>query len=699
MSSAEGKDSQQANRLLREKSPYLLQHAYNPVDWYSWSEEAFDKAGSEDKPIFLSIGYSTCHWCHNMARDSFEDEEVAQILNEHFVSIKVDREERPDVDQLYMNVCQMFTGQGGWPLTVIMTPGKIPFFAGTFFPKEPRYNMPGLKNILLEVARLWKEDRKALEQKGQEVLGALQKQQAGRAEGVLQESTLRQAGESLKKIFDRTHGGFGRAPKFPMPHSLAFLLRLWKRRGEEDYLHMVTRTLEHMERGGIFDHLGYGFHRYSVDEKWLVPHFEKMLYDQALLGSAYVEAYQATGMENFADTAHKIFTYVLGEMQDQNGGFYSAENAESEGVEGKYYLWEKQELLQALGEEKGELFCSYWGVTAKGNFEKGQNILHLPRGVDAFLEEQGLDRREWFFLLEESRKKLLEARGKRVRPSLDDKILTSWNGLMIGALAKGAGALKGEVYARAAVKAADFILHKMEKEEGTLLHRYRDGEAAIEGFAEDYAYFASGLLDLYEAVPDPRYLEKALSLTEKMLQLFWDKEQGGLSQSGFDSGELPLQVREAFDGALPSPNSVAAQNLLRLAALTSDENLQRRAQELVESFGSFLKESPAGFTALLAAVDFALGPVQEIVVAAAEAGDPLQGKMLNAVYERFLPRKVLLSFGEKDFQRLQRISPQLLDKKPLEGKTTAYLCRNFSCLQPTTDPGEWEKLLDRETAQ
>ena len=386
-------------------------------------------------------------------------------------------------------------------------------------------------------------------------------------------------------------------------------------------------------------------------------------------------------------------------MQDQNGGFYSAENAESEGVEGKYYLWEKQELLQALGQEKGELFCSYWGVTAKGNFEKGQNILHLPRGVDAFLEEQGLDRREWFFLLEESRKKLLEARGKRVRPSLDDKILTSWNGLMIGALAKGAGALKGEVYARAAVKAADFILHKMEKEAGTLLHRYRDGEAAIEGFAEDYAYFASGLLDLYEAVPDPRYLEKALSLTEKMLQLFWDKEQGGLSQSGFDSGELPLQVREAFDGALPSPNSVAAQNLLRLAALTSDENLQRRAQELVESFGSFLKESPAGFTALLAAVDFALGPVQEIVVAAAEAGDPLQGKMLNAVYERFLPRKVLLSFGEKDFQRLQRISPQLLDKKPLEGKTTAYLCRNFSCLQPTTDPGEWEKLLDRETAQ
>lgn len=691
------KPAGKTNRLINEKSPYLLQHAYNPVDWYPWGEEAFEAARSKDLPIFLSIGYSTCHWCHNMARDSFEDDKLAWILNEHFISIKVDREERPDVDQLYMNVCQMFTGQGGWPLTVIMTPDKIPFFAGTFFPREPRYNMPGLKNILKEVAQLWERDRKSLEEKGREVLGSLKKQQAGRAEGVVREGTLQQAAEGLKKIFDRTHGGFGRAPKFPMPHSLTFLLRMWKRSGEEDYLNMVKHTLESMERGGIFDHLGYGFHRYSVDEKWLVPHFEKMLYDQALLAGAYVEAYQATGIESFADTAHKIFTYVLGEMQDQNGGFYSAENAESEGVEGKYYLWEKQELLEALGEERGELLCSYWGVTGKGNFEEGKNILHLPRRRDAFLEEQGIDQREWFFLLEESRKMLLDKRLQRVRPSLDDKILTSWNGLMIGALAKGAGALKGEIYARAAAKAAEFILREMEKEEGTLLHCYRGGEAAIKGFAEDYAYFVSGLLDLYEALPEPLYLEKALSLTEKMLDLFRDKEEGGLSQSRSDSGDLPLQVREAFDGALPSPNSVAAQNLLRLASITSDENLETKALELIESFGSFLKQSPAGFTAMLSAADFALGPVQEIVVAG-ERDDPVTEKMLSAVYERFLPRKVFLSFGEDNFERLQRTSPHIQDKKPLQDSATAYLCRNFSCLQPLTDPEEWGKLLDREAA-
>ncbi len=685
-------EERKPNRLIHEKSPYLLQHAYNPVDWYPWGEEAFEKAKRENKPVFLSIGYSTCHWCHNMARESFEDEEIASSLNEHFVPVKVDREERPDIDEVYMKVCQAVTGQGGWPLTVILTPEKVPVFAGTYFPRERRYNLPGMNDLLPALADKWNREREEMEKNGMDVLEALKAPRQKNDEKIITHETLRRAAVELKDRHDPQYGGFGSAPKFPMPHTLTYLLRWWYRDGDEGALQVVYHTLEQMQKGGIFDHVGYGFHRYSVDEKWFLPHFEKMLYDQALLAEAYLEAYQASGVQEFSDTAHKIFTYVLDDMQDPGGAFYAAENAESEGEEGRYYLWDYGELLELLGPEKGELVAAFFGATEDGNLGDGKNLLYTPLREKDFVQQHNLNLREWHFTLEESRKKLLEGRAERVRPSTDDKILTSWNGLMIGALARGAPALKSGFYLEQACRAADFILENLQAEDGRLYRRYRAGEVSIDGFLEDYAFFVSALLDLFEASQIPRYLEKAMELNGKMMELFSGDNGGGFYFSP-DAGELPLNPMEAYDGAVPSANSAAALNLLRLSHFTADQNLEKRARGVIESFSRDIQRAPSAFTALLSAADFALGPVEQIILAG-EPGEKESGRMFQLLHTRFLPRRIVLFNASAARERLKQNCPFLEGKTPLENRPTAYVCRGYTCRAPVQSAEDLDRLLE-----
>ncbi|HHT9123488.1 MAG TPA: thioredoxin domain-containing protein, partial [Candidatus Wunengus sp. YC63] len=494
------------NHLINEKSPYLLQHAYNPVDWYPWGEEAFQKAARENKPIFLSIGYSTCHWCHVMEYESFEDEEVAKILNENFVSIKVDREERPDIDNIYMTVCQAMTGSGGWPLNLFLTPERKPFYAGTYFPKTERYGNPGFIAILKQISNLWKTNKESVLTSSEQVVKVLQTVSEPSTTETLTSDTLKHAYEQMTGNYDNIYGGFGTSPKFPTPHNYTFLLRWWKRSNDPTALEIVEKTLDRMGRGGIYDQLGGGFHRYSTDEYWLVPHFEKMLYDQALLAMAYIEAYQATGKEFYADIVKDIFTYILRDMTSPEGGFYSAEDADSEGVEGKCYVWTPDEIIKILGEKDGKIFCDFYDVSKEGNFEE-KNILHVDKEINAFARLEGIKLEDLREMLSKARAKLFTVREKRIRPHKDDKILTSWNGLMIAALAKGAQALNEPKYAQAAMRAADFISNTLRLKDGSLLKRYRLGEAAIPGHLDDYAYFVWGLIDLYEATFEVKYLK------------------------------------------------------------------------------------------------------------------------------------------------------------------------------------------------
>ncbi len=566
------------NRLAGEKSPYLLQHADNPVDWYPWGDEAFAAAREQDKPIFLSIGYSSCHWCHVMEHESFEDEAVARLLNEHFISIKVDREERPDIDNIYMKVCQAMTGSGGWPMTVFMTPGGKPFFAGTYFPKQSKYGRPGMLELVPHMASLWKNDRKRLEQIGEHTTDALGSHAFTGDEQKLSEKLLTTAYSRLEASYDDVHGGFGGAPKFPTPHQLSLLLRYWDRTGDARALEIVGTTLRKMYGGGIYDHLGNGFHRYSTDPMWLVPHFEKMLYDQAMLAIAYLEAHQATGNSFYGEVAEEIFTYVLRDLASPEGAFYSAEDADSEGEEGTFYVWKKDEITEVLGEEDGKIFCERYGVTGSGNFE-GKNVLHISSETGA--DEVGLDT---------MKEKLLTIRSKRPRPMLDDKILTDWNGLMIAALARGTRVTGDPAYAAAAAKAADFILGGMRTSEGRLLHRYRDGESAIPGYLDDYAFLIWGLIELYEATFDAKWLSEALVLAGGMIELFGDREdgRGGFFFTGRDAEKLIVRTKEVYDGAVPSGNSVAALELLRLGRMTGRTDLESAADALMEEFSGQL---------------------------------------------------------------------------------------------------------------
>ena len=601
-----------ANRLVGEKSPYLLQHAYNPVDWYPWGEEAFKKAAEEDKPVFLSIGYSTCHWCHVMEKDSFEDVEVAALLNEHFVSIKVDREERPDLDQKYMAACQALTGQGGWPLTVFLTPDKKPFYAGTFFPKHSRYGINGMVEILPRLSAFWREDRSRVVQAGDELHEAL-RQMAHAAMDADQTEVqelpgtelLDQAYHHLKNSYDQTYGGFGQAPKFPAPHQLIFLIRYWKRTGSADALDMAIKTLKAMYRGGIFDQLGYGLHRYSVDNHWLVPHFEKMLYDQALIALAALEAFEASGNEEMAGFARQIFSYLLTDLSSDEGAFYSAEDADSEGEEGTFYVWKPEEVLELLGSEQGHLAAEYYGATEKGNFEHGNSVLHRPHDDDVFAVSRSLTKDELKKIIEEVRLLLLQERNRRERPFLDDKVITSWNGMAIAALARGYTVLKEPEYLDAAVRAADFVTERMGFRDGRLFRRYRDGEAAIPGFLDDYANLTWAFLELYRAQPDQRFLQTAVSLNKQMLEIF-DAGKGVLNYNIPGNDNEEVVEAEAYDGAVPSGISVATMNLLQLGRMLQEDDLVEKGKKLIIARRSILNNHPTGFTYLLAALDYAL---------------------------------------------------------------------------------------------
>lgn len=589
------------NRLAHEKSPYLLQHAHNPVDWYPWGDEAFAKAQAEDKPIFLSIGYSTCHWCHVMERESFEDEEVADVLNAGFISIKVDREERPDLDHLYMTFCQALTGHGGWPMTMIMNAEKKPFFAGTYFPKQGRMGMPGLLEILKKIEDYWQHDRGKLSETAEELTAFVMGVYAKDKSDSLTPAIPERAYEELATYFDPVYGGFGQAPKFPSPHNLLFLLSYYRHKIAPQALAMVEKTLVQMYKGGIFDHLGFGFARYSTDQKWLVPHFEKMLYDNALLAIAYLDAFQITGKNLYRDVAKKIFSYVSKRMTSAEGAFFSAEDADSEGVEGKYYLWTPAEVEKILGKEAGSAFCRYYDITEKGNFA-GSNI---PNLIGKEIENLGQYTDDAGMSLEKARQKLLAAREKRTPPFMDDKILTGWNALMIAALAIGGRVLKDHAaeYLGAAEKAFAFLRQKLVNGDGRLLARYRDGEAAYPAYLDDYAFLVWALLELYESTRHDEYLAEAVSWNERMLALFGGEEEDGktlrLYFNGEDSEKLIVRPREIYDGALPAGNSVAAWNLLRLAEITGNQNLREKAEQLFFTAGGEIGANPMGYTFML----------------------------------------------------------------------------------------------------
>ncbi len=677
------------NKLITEKSPYLLQHAGNPVDWFPWGEEAFEKARNEDKPIFLSIGYSTCHWCHVMAHESFEDPTVAKFMNDVFVSIKVDREERPDIDKIYMTVCQIMTNSGGWPLTILMTPDKKPFFAGTYFPKESRFGRIGLIDLINRVKNLWKNERKELLASSEKITFALQDINVESPGRSLEVKVIENAYSRLSMRFDENKGGFGSAPKFPSPHNLLFLLRYWKRTEDKNALDMVESTLKAMRRGGIYDQIGFGFHRYSTDINWLVPHFEKMLYDQALLALSYLETYQATRKIEYGNTAKEIFTYVLRDMSSPEGGFYSAEDADSEGEEGKFYIWTKEEIENILEKEDAELIGSIYNVETNGNYldeatreKTGKNILHLK--VD--LSELANPQEEGFHnSIESMRQKLFNSRQARIKPHRDDKILTDWNGLMVAALAKGGFVLNERKYIEAAKKAVNFILKDLRRSNGRLLHRYRDGVAEIDAYIDDYSFLIWGLINLYEATFDTSYLKTAIDLTEDQINHFWDSFIGGFFFTAEDGEKLLARQKEIYDGAIPSGNSVAMLNLLKLAQLTGNQDYEKKADHISRVFAENVRKSPVAHTFLLTAVDYAVGPTYSLVIAG-DTGKEDTNDMLSEIKKHFLPNKSLI------FRPTEKIGPEIVELSnfvqyfdKLDGKATAYVCINKTCKVPTND--------------
>ncbi len=695
------KSGKHYNRLINEKSPYLLKHAENPVDWYPWGDEAFKKAREEDKPIFLSIGYSTCHWCNVMERESYNDPEVGRLMNNNFVSIKVDREERPDIDKIYITVCQMMIGNRcGWPLNVIMTPDKKPFYTTTYLPKTTRFGRVGLVGLIPRVMEVWQNKREDIISTANRVEEALKDISSVTPGEEPKEGVLKTAFEQLNSGFDPEHGGFGQAPKFPSPHTLLFLLRHWSRTGDSKSLLMVEKTLHEMSRGGMYDHVGFGFHRYSTDEQWLLPHFEKMLYSQALLSMAYAETFQATGKKEYARTAKNIFTYVLRDMTSPEGVFYSAEDADSEGEEGKFYLWTKDEIEKVLNKDEAELVIKVFNIEKEGNYidqlkreKTGDNIFHLQNSLEKISAEKGVSLKEIKLRLEKARQKLFSIREKRIHPYKDDKTLTDWNGLMIAALAKGAQAFDEPAYTKAAKKATDFILNKMRTPGGRLLHRYRAGEAAIPAMVADYAYFTWGLLELYEASFEVKYLDAAIELTEELIKHFWDKKNGGFFFSSDDSEKILVPWKDVSDGALPSGNSVSMLNLLRLGRITGNAKFEEKASDIGKLASTEVSRFPTAYTQLLMALDFGLGPSYEVVISGkTDAKDTKE--MLKAIRSRFIPNKVvILRPAEQEPPEIVRIAKFAENQISIDGKSTAYVCLNYNCKLPTTDINEMLGLL------
>ncbi len=686
------KQTENHNRLINESSPYLLQHATNPVDWFPWGTEAFDKAKREDKPVFLSIGYSTCHWCHVMEHESFADKEVADLLNKDFISIKVDREERPDIDHVYMTVTQALTGSGGWPMTIIMTADKKPFYAGTYFPKNRRWGRPGLMELLPKIAEMWRNDRNKILDSADRITRHVAGLGTGRPATNLDRKTLDQAQAFFEQAYDSDHGGFGQAPKFPTPHQLSFLLRRYHRTQNQQTLAMVEKTLTRMRQGGIYDQLGFGFHRYSTDAQWLVPHFEKMLYDQALLIMAYTEAYQTTDNAFYANVAEEIISYVLRDMTSNEGGFFSAEDADSEGIEGKFYLWSPRQVQNILGEKEAALFANMFNVKEGGNFENpdpghhiGQNILHLKKSLSQLSEELAISEDQLRRRLEAGRLKLFHAREKRIHPFKDDKILTDWNGLMVAALAKAGSVLDNRTYTTAATKAADFILQNLTDPSGRLLKRYRKGKAGLPAHLNDYAFMVWGLLELYQASFEVIHLKNAIELNQQMLSRFWDEQNGGLYMTADDSEKLLVRSKVIYDGAIPSGNSVAVFNLLRLGHMTGNTEYFTKAEQIIKFFSAEIAVHPAGHSQLMVAMEFALNPNYEVVIVGAPQSEDTM-TMLAALRKPFLPEKVVL-FRPMDKQAAKEITafaPYTLSMAAKNGRATAYVCQKFACKLPTT---------------
>ncbi len=674
--------AQTSNRLLHETSPYLRQHAHNPVDWYPWGPEALEQARRLDRPIFLSIGYSACHWCHVMEHESFENEAIARILNDNFISIKVDREERPDLDQIYMTaVQQMNQGQGGWPMSVFLTPDLKPFYGGTYYPPEDRYGRPGFPRLLLHLAEAWKTRRQEINEVAEDLTQVV-RTSGGLAPqpGDLDASLLQGAVRQLGQVFDSHYGGFGRQPKFPHPMDIRLLLRAWQRFGDDNALHMARFTLERMAMGGIYDHLGGGCARYSTDARWLVPHFEKMLYDNALLLSCYLEAYQATGDSFFREIAEETLLWVKREMTSPEGPFFSTLDADSEGEEGKFYVWTEKEILDLLGEEEGGLFCAAYGVEPGGNWEHGQNILHRLKTFAQLARLNSCSEAELREKLDRGRRRLYEVRSSRVWPGRDEKVLTSWNALMVAALAQAAAVLDRPELAQDAARAADFLLTRMRSADGRLLRTWSQGsQPKYNAYLEDYAFLIDALVSLFEADFQPRWLESAQDLARTMLDQFWDPAEGGFFFTGKDHEALIARNKDPHDNAIPSGNSMAVTALLRLHQLTGQADLLDRAERTLRLYRGLLAAHPMAAGQMLIALDFDLGPTQEVVVVGRQ-DEPATREVLRLVRSGFRPRTVI-AFQPADRAPSGPALP-LLEGKTGQGDVTTYICQNFACQAP-----------------
>jgi uncharacterized protein len=683
------------NRLAKETSPYLLQHAHNPVDWYPWGEEAFEDARRDKKPILLSIGYSACHWCHVMEHESFENEKIAALMNENFINIKVDREERPDLDQIYMNAVQMMTGHGGWPMTMFLTPEGVPFYGGTYFPPEDRYNIPGFPRVLLGVAEAYRARPDEVAETVTSMLKELRSMgQTRESREILTLEILDTAERKIAGSYDARYGGFGSAPKFPAAMNLEFLLRQYHRRGQSETLEMIENTCRKMAEGGLYDQLGGGFHRYSTDARWLVPHFEKMLYDNALLSRLYLHVYQQTKNDFYRRIAEETLDYVLREMTDERGGFYSTQDADSEGHEGKFFVWTIDEVKEILGEEDGALFSAYYDVTEGGNFE-GKNILNVSRSVEEVAKTTGATTARLQEVLERGRRELFLARERRIKPDRDEKILTAWNGLMLASFAEAAAILERSDYQAAAEKNASFVLENLQRD-GLLLRTHKDNQSKLNGYLEDYAFLADGLIALYQATGKLRWLEEARTLSEKMIEEFWDAEEGGFFYTGKSHEELIVRSKDYLDNATPSGNSVAAEVLLHLAALTANEDYARKAVTIFRLLRDPLKRYASAFGRLLGALDFYLSTPKEIAIIGVREAQETK-ELLREIWTRYLPNKIVAQASGDD-TRAAEIVPLLLDRSMIEGRATAYVCEHYTCQQPVTSPAELASQLSSGAA-
>jgi len=677
------------NRLVFESSPYLLQHAANPVDWYPWGEEAFQIAERLDKPVFLSIGYTTCHWCHVMEHESFENDDVAALMNDAFVCVKVDREERPDIDNVYMEVTQMMNNRGGWPMTVIMTPEKQPFFTGTYFPRTTRGRRIGMLELVPKVKELWQTRRDSLFTDARNITNRLRANQKNRTSaGEISPTILDNAFRSFNNRYDENLGGFGRAPKFPKAHDYSYLIKYWKRTGNESALSMAEFSLKAMRNGGMYDQVGFGFHRYSVDARWLVPHFEKMLYDQAILVQAYLDAYQATGDHYYSDIVDEILEYVLRDMTSPEGGFYSAEDADSEGEEGKFYVWNVNELEDILGKEDADIYSNIFNMKTGGNWSEGYhhqtNIPHLKRDFATLSSQLGIPEGELVQRIDDMRKKLFTVREDRIHPQKDDKILTDWNGLMIAAMARAGAVLNNEKYAAAGEKAAEFILNTLRNDDGSLLKRYRNGKAGLTAVLDDYAFIIWGLIELYHLNYDEKYLKIAIELSDYQIEQFWDFENNGFFFTA-DSGEkLLVRSKEVYDGAIPSGNSVSAYNFIRLARMTSRTDYEEIAFQILNAFAGQINRSSSGYAMMLQAADFAFGPSYEVLVFGDESKNETL-EMLEKIQSIYMPNRVMV-FGKSGGETLKNIIPFAGFYEPeKDGSPRVYVCQNFACKLHTSD--------------